>query len=118
MNKVGMARITKQDLIIITIGLIGSVVLWIDVDPGGWILYLAFLIFGALRVSDFFSLSPYQRNKTQVVKFIFSLLMIITVITHVIWGGEPLFGLLATLVLVYSITNMETRERKVTEGNQ
>ncbi|HMJ68699.1 MAG TPA: hypothetical protein VK508_07380 [Cyclobacteriaceae bacterium] len=53
-----------------------------------------------------------------MVKFIFSLLMIITVITHVIWGGEPLFGLLATLVLVYSITNMETRERKVTEGNQ
>lgn len=79
-------------------------------------LYLAFLIFGALRVSDFFSLSPYQRNKTQVVKFIFSLLMIITVVTHIIWGGEPLFGLLATLVLVYSITNMETRDRKVSEG--
>jgi hypothetical protein len=53
-----------------------------------------------------------------VVKFIFSLLMIITVVTHIIWGGEPLFGLLATLVLVYSITNMESRERKVSEGNQ
>lgn len=108
----------KQDLIAITIGLIGAVLLWIDIDPGGWMLYLAFLIFGSLRVSDFFSLSPYQRNKTQIVKFIFSLLMIITVITHVIWGGEPLFGLLATLVLVYSITNMETREKEVTEGNQ
>jgi hypothetical protein len=117
MNKAGMTKLTKADLIIITIGLIGSVLLWIDVDPGGWMLYLAFLIFGALRVSDFFSLSPYQRNKTQVVKFIFSLLMIITVVTHIIWGGEPLFGLLATLVLVYSITNMQSSE-KVTEGNQ
>lgn len=112
-----MAKLSKPDYIAITIGLIGSVLLWIDVDPGGWMLYLAFLVFGVMRVVDFFSLSPYQRNKTQIVKFIFSLLMIITVITHVIWGGEPLFGLLATLVLVYSITNMETRERKVTEGN-
>jgi hypothetical protein len=113
-----MAKLTKQDLIIITIGLIGSVLLWIDIDPGGWMLYLAFLIFGAFRVSDFFGLNPYQRNKTQVVKFIFSLLIIITVITHVIWGGGPLFGALATLVLVYSITNIETREKEVTEGNQ
>ncbi|HZY82120.1 MAG TPA: hypothetical protein VFE50_21495 [Cyclobacteriaceae bacterium] len=106
-----MTKLTKADLIIITIGLIGSVLLWIDVDPGGWMLYLAFLIYGALRVSDFFSLSPYQRNRTQIVKFIFSLLMIITVVTHIIWGGEPLFGLLATLVLCYYITNMETREK-------
>ncbi len=111
-----MANLSKQDYIAITIGLIGSVLLWIDVDPGGWMLYLAFLIFGALRVSDFFSLSPYQRDRTQIVKFIFSLLIIITVITHVIWGGQPLFGMLATLVLVYSITNMEVRERKVSEG--
>jgi hypothetical protein len=110
-----MTKITKQDLILITIGLIGAVVLWIDVDPGGWMLYLAFLIFGVLRVADFFRLNPYQRNKTQIVKFIFSLVMMITVITHVIWGGEPLFGLLATLVLVYSITNMETQERKELE---
>lgn len=109
--------IKKQDLIAITVGLIGAVLLWIEIDPGGWMLYLAFLIFGSLRVSDFFRLNPYQRNKTQIVKFVFSLLMIITVITHVIWGGEPLFGLLATLVLVYSITNMETQEKKVTEGN-
>jgi len=108
--------IKKQDLIAITIGLIGAVLLWIDIDPGGWMLYLAFLVFGSLRVSDFFSLNPYQRNRTQVVKFIFSLLMIITVITHVIWGGQPLFGLLATLVLVYSITNMETQEKKVAEN--
>jgi len=107
--------IRKQDLIVIIIGLIGAVTMWIDVDPGGWTLYLAFLIFGALRISDFFSLNPYQRDKTQIVKFIFSLLMIITVVTHVIWGGQPLFGLLATLVLVYSITNMETRERKKIE---
>jgi hypothetical protein len=113
-----MYKLQKQDLIAITVGLIGSVLLWIDIDPGGWILYLAFLIFGVMRVSDFFSLNPYQRNKTQIVKFIFSLLMIITVITHVIWGGQPLFGVLATLVLVYSITNMETRERKLTEENQ
>ncbi|MEI9922107.1 MAG: hypothetical protein WDO14_25415 [Bacteroidota bacterium] len=112
-----MYKIQKQDLIAITVGLIGSVLLWIDIDPGGWILYLAFLIFGTMRVSDFFSLNPYQRNRTQIVKFIFSLLMIITVVTHVIWGGQPLFGVLATLVLVYSITNMETQERKVTEEN-
>src|SRR4051812_32060434 len=106
-----MAKIRKQDLIIITIGLIGSVIMWIGVDPGGWMLYLAFLIFGTLRVADFFGLNPYQRDRTQIVKFIFSLLMIITVITHVMWGGQPLFGILATLVLVYSITNMETREK-------
>lgn len=108
--------IKKSDLIAITIGLIGAVLLWIDIDPGGWMLYLAFLIFGSLRVSDFFSLNPYQRNKTQIVKFVFSLLMIIIVITHVIWGGEPLFGFLATLVLVYSITNMETQGKKVAEN--
>jgi hypothetical protein len=103
-----MKKLRKQDLILITIGLIGSVLLWIDLDPGGWMLYLSFLIFGILRVSDFFGLNPYQRNRTEVVKFIFSLLIIITVITHIIWGGHPLFGLLAALVLVYSITNMET----------
>jgi len=110
--------IKKSDLISITIGLVGAVLLWIDIDPGGWMLYLAFLVYGSLRVSDFFSLNPYQRNRTQVVKFIFSLLMIITVITHVIWGGGPLFGLLATLVLVYSITNMESQERKLAKENQ
>jgi hypothetical protein len=110
--------IKKSDLVAITIGLVGSVLLWIDIDPGGWMLYLAFLVFGALRVSDFFSLSPYQRNKTQIVKFIFSLLMIIIVFTHVIWGGEPLFGLQATLVLVYSITNIEGQEKKVAEENR
>src|ERR1044071_10238125 len=113
-----MYKLQKQDLITITVGLIGAVLLWIDIDPGGWMLYLAFLMFGTLRVTDFFSLNPYQRNKTQIVKFIFSALIIITVITHVIWGGQPLFGFLAALVLVYSITNMETQERKVTEGNQ
>jgi UDP-N-acetylmuramyl pentapeptide phosphotransferase/UDP-N-acetylglucosamine-1-phosphate transferase len=113
-----MYKLQKQDLIAITVGLIGSVLLWIDIDPGGWILYLAFLIFGVMRVSDFFSLNPYQRNKTQIVKFVFSLVMIITVVTHVIWGGQPLFGVLAVLVLVYSITNMETRERKLTEEKQ
>src|ERR1044071_9739510 len=102
-----MYKLQKQDLITITVGLIGAVLLWIDIDPGGWMLYLAFLIFGILRVSDYFSLNPYERNKTQVVKFVFSLLTIIIVITHVIWGGAPLFGFLATLVLVYSITNME-----------
>lgn len=114
----GMANLRKQDWLLIALGLVGSVLLWIEVDPGGWMLYLAFLIFGSLRVSDFFSLNPYQRNKTQIVKFFFSLLMITIVITHVIWGGQPLFGLLATLVLVYSITNIEFREREVTEGNQ
>ena len=108
--------IKKSDLVSITIGLIGAVLMWIDLDPGGWMLYLAFLVYGSLRVSDFFRLNPYQRNKTQVVKFIFSLLMIIIVITHVIWGGEPLFGFLATLVLVYSITNMETQGKKVPEN--
>ncbi len=109
-------KIRKQDLILITIGLIGSVLLWIDIDPGGWMLYLAFLLFGILRVADFFRLNPYQRNKTQIVKVIFSLLIIITVITHIIWGGHPLFGLLAALVLVYSITNMEaTPEGKESE---
>ena len=113
----GMENLRKSDLITIVIGLIGSVLLWIDIDPGGWMLYFAFLIFGTLRVSDFFSLNPYQRNKTQVVKFIFSLLIIITVVTHVIWAGQPLFGFLAALVLVYSITNMEAQDRKVTEGN-
>ncbi|MEJ0032078.1 MAG: hypothetical protein WDO15_17640 [Bacteroidota bacterium] len=113
-----MYKLQKQDLIAITVGLIGSVLLWIDIDPGGWTLYLAFLIFGVMRVSDFFSLNPYQRNKTQILKFIFSLLMITTVITHVIWGGQPLFGVLAVLVLVYSITNMEAQERKLTEENQ
>lgn len=110
--------IKKSDLILASIGLVGAVLLWIDIDPGGWMLYLAFLIFGVLRVSDFFSLNPYQRNKTQIVKVVFSLLMIIIVITHLIWGGAPLFGFLATLVLVYSITNIETQGKKSlgTEG--
>ena len=109
-----MTRLKKQELILITIGLIGAVLLWIDVDPGGWVLYLSFLIFGSLRVADYFKLNPYQRTRTQILRFIFSLLMIITVITHVIWGGEPLFGLLATLLLLYTITNLETRS--VTES--
>ena len=103
----GMTKLKKQDLILITIGLIGAVLLWIDIDPGGWMLYLSFLIFGTLKVHEFFSLNPYQRNRTQIFKFVFSLLIIITVITHVIWGGHPMLGLLAALVLVYSITNMD-----------
>lgn len=112
-----MKKIRKQDLILIFVGLIGSVLKWIDVDPGGWVLYLTFLSFGALRVVDFFGLNPYQRNKTQIIKFIFSLLMIITVITHVIWGGQPLFGLLATLLMLYYITNLEAEENQVPESN-
>lgn len=99
--------LTRQDLILITIGLIGSVLLWIEIDPSGWLLYSTFLIFGSMRVSDFFALNPYERTKTERVKFVFSSLIIITVITHVIWGGHPAFGLLAALVLVYSITNVE-----------
>jgi len=112
-----MNRFRKQDVILITIGLIGAVLLWINLDPGGWVLYLSFLLFGSLQVVEYFGLSPYQRLKPQILKFVFSLLMIITVITHVIWGGEPLFGLLATLLLLYSIANVEPRkERNVTES--
>lgn len=112
-----MKRLKTQDAILITIGLIGAVLLWINLDPGGWVLYLSFLIFGCLRVVEYFNLGPYQRNKPQIIRFVFSLLMIITVITHVIWGGEPLFGLLATLLLLYSIANVEPRkERNVTES--
>ena len=112
-----MNRLRKQDVILITIGLIGAVLLWINIDPGGWVLYLSFLLFGSLQVVEYFNLNPYQRQKPQILKFIFSLLMIITVITHVIWGGEPLFGLLATLLLLYSIANVEPRkERNVTES--
>lgn len=112
-----MNKLSKQDVILITIGLIGAVLLWIDIDPGGWVLYLSFLLFGCFRVVEYFKLSPYQRLRPQILKFIFSLLMIITVITHVIWGGKPLFGLLATLLLLYSIANVEPRkERNVTES--
>jgi hypothetical protein len=109
-------RLKTQDVLLITVGLVGAVLLWIDIDSGGWVLYLSFLIFGALRVVDYFGLSPYQRTRPQILKFIFSLLMIITVITHVIWGGEPLFGLLATLLLLYMISNVEPRERNVPES--
>jgi hypothetical protein len=112
-----MTRLKKQDLILITIGLIGSVLLWIDVDPGAWVLYLSFLLFGCFRVAEFFRLSPYQRVKPQILKFVFSLFMIIVVITHVIWGGEPHVGLLATLLLLYSISSVEPgKERNVTES--
>jgi len=112
-----MNKLRKQDVILITIGLIGAVLLWINLDPGGWVLYLSFLLFGCFRVAEYFALSPYQRQKPQILKFVFSLLMIITVITHVIWGGEPLFGLLATLLLLYTIANVEPRkERNVTES--
>jgi hypothetical protein len=107
-----MTKLRKEDLILITIGLIGAVVLWIDVDPGGWVLYFSFLLFGILRIAEYFKLGPYQRNKTQVLKLVFSSLMIITVLTHVIWGGQPLFGLLATLLLIYSIISLEPRESK------
>jgi hypothetical protein len=111
-------QLKREDFILITIGLIGAVLLWIDIDPGGWMLYLSFLLFGSLRVVDYFRLSPYQRTKPQILKFIFSLLMIITVITHVIWGGQPLFGLLATLLLLYSISSVEPRERNVPESEE
>ncbi|MFZ5971869.1 MAG: hypothetical protein ACOYXA_09785 [Bacteroidota bacterium] len=107
-----MTKLRKEDLILITIGLIGSVLLWIEIDRGGWVLYLSFLIFGILRVAEYFKLNPYQRNKAQVLKLVFSSLMIITVLTHVIWGGRPLFGLLATLLLIYYIINLEPREEK------
>lgn len=102
-----MNKLRRQDWILITLGLIGAVLMWMDVDHGGWVLYLSFLVFGVLRVIDFFKMGPYQRTKFQIIKFIFSLVMIITVVTHVIWGGEPLFGLLATLLLFYFISNLE-----------
>jgi hypothetical protein len=109
-------RLKTQDAILITVGLIGSVLLWMDVDRGGWVLYLSFLIFGSLRVVEYFGLSPYQRTRPQIQKFIFSLLMIITVITHVIWGGQPLFGLLATLLLLFMISSLEPYDSKVPES--
>lgn len=111
-----MYKFKRQDWIVAVLGLIGAVLLWIDVDPGGWVLYFAFLVFGGVKVVEFFGLNPYQRTKVQILKFLFSLLMIITVITHMIWGGEPLFGLLATLLLCYLITNLEPRDKSVTES--
>lgn len=107
-----MTKFKKQDVILITIGLIGAVLLWIDIDSGGWMLYLSFFLFGVMRIVDYFKLGPYQRDKTQILKLVFSGLMIVTVLTHVIWGGRPLFGLLATLLLIYSITNLEPRPEK------
>jgi hypothetical protein len=111
-----MTKLRKEDLILVTIGLIGAVLLWINIDPGGWVLYLAFLIFGILRIADFFRLGPYQRDRTQKLKMVFSSLMIITVLTHVIWGGQPLFGLLATLLLIYSIISLEPRGENISES--
>jgi hypothetical protein len=111
-----MYKFKRQDWVLATLGLTGAVLLWIDVDPGGWVLYLAFCCFGGLKVVEFFGLNPYQRTKAQIMKFLFSLLMIITVITHVIWGGEPLFGLLATLLLFYLVANLEPRDKSVKES--
>lgn len=107
-----MTKLRKEDLVLITIGLIGAVLLWIGVDSGGWVLYFSFFLFGVFRVVEFFKLNPYQRSRTQILKMVFSLLMIITVLTHILWGGQPLFGLLATLLLVYFVTNLEPREEK------
>lgn len=111
-----MYKFKRQDWILAVLGLIGAVLLWIDIDPGGRVLYISFLSFGGFKVAEFFALNPYQRTKVQIIKFLVSLLMIITVITHVIWGGEPLFGLLATLLLCYLIANLEPRDKSVKES--
>lgn len=107
-----MTKLRKEDIVLASLGLMGVLALWINLDPGGWVLYLSFLIFGFLRVVEYFKLAPFERNRTQVMKLMLSSLMIITVLTHLIWGGQPLFGLLATMLLIYSIINLEPREEK------
>jgi hypothetical protein len=104
----------KKDLVLMALGLIGVMLLWMNVDPGGWVLYTCFFLFGCLRVVDYFKLSPYERNRNQVLRLVFSAAMIITVITHLIWGGIPLYGLLAALLLLNLVMQFEPLKEEKT----
>ena len=108
-------KLKPLEIICVLIGLVGAVLLWLMIDPGGWILYFSFLIMATHKVILYFGLNPYERNRTEITKVVLSTLMIICIVIHIIWGGKPLFGLLIALLLLQSITNLEPQKKDIPE---
>jgi len=108
-------KLKPLEIICVLIGLVGTVLLWLMIDRGGWLLYFSFLIIATHKVILFFGLNPFERNRTEITKVILSSLMIMCIVTHIIWGGKPLFGLLIALLLLQSIMNLEPRKEDIPE---
>ena len=108
-------KLKTLEIICVLIGLVGVMLLWLMIDPGGWILYFSFLILATHKVILFFGLNPYERSKTEIAKVVLSSLMIMSIMIHIIWDGKPLFGLLIALLLLQSIANMEPHKKDIPE---
>ncbi|HZX74122.1 MAG TPA: hypothetical protein VFE57_06870 [Cyclobacteriaceae bacterium] len=108
-------KLSPLEIICVLIGLVGVILLWLNIDRGGWILYFSFLIIATQKVTLYFGLNPYERNRTEITKVVLSALMIMCIVTHIIWAGKPLFGLLIALLLLQSITNLEPQKKDIPE---
>jgi hypothetical protein len=108
-------KLKPLEILCILIGLVGTVLLWLMIDPGGWILYFSFLILATQKVVLFFGLNPYERTRTEITKVALSSLMIMCIVTHIIWDGKPLYGLLIAILLLQSITNLEPQKKDIPE---
>lgn len=108
-------KLKPFEIVCILVGLLGTVLLWLMIDPGGWILYFSFLIFATQNILLFFGLNPYERTRTEITKVALYALLIMCIVTHIIWGGKPLFGLLIAILLLQSITNLEPHKKDIPE---
>lgn len=101
-------KVKLSDALLILVGLIGAVLLWLHVDPKGFVLYLSFLFFGSSRVVEFFVLKRFERNNLkEILKLVTSILIVVIAGSHLLAGGKPLFGMLSLMVLMAAMATLE-----------
>jgi len=100
-------RFKIQDVVLITAGLVGAVLLWIELDSKGILLYLSFLFFGVTRSIQYFNLNYYERNAKEILKLISCMLISVISISHLIVGDEPLIILISVMLLLSSLNYLE-----------
>jgi hypothetical protein len=104
-------KVKLADILLVTLGLIGAVLLWLHIDTKGIVLYLSFLLFGTCRVVDFFVLKHFERNNLkEILKLVTSLLTIVIAGSHILAGGKPLFGILSLMILLLAFSALEPQQ--------
>lgn len=112
MNK----RFKFNDVALILIGLVGVVLLWINLDAQGIILYISFLFFGITRSVSYFKLDYYERNMKEILKLISCMLISVISVSHLLVGDEPLIILISVMLLLSSLFYLEPIGQDVSES--
>lgn len=109
-------RFKFKDVALILTGLVGAVLLWIDLDSQGIILYLSFLFFGVTRSISYFQLNYYERTMKEVLKLISCMLISVISVSHLLVGDEPLVILISVMLLLSSLTYLEPIGQDISES--